>query len=146
MKPRDIKKIVEKVSGIEDLRIRNRERYVADCRFVYYRLSRSFCFASLSKISEPVGVTHATVLNGLTKFEWYYGTDNFYANEVYDKCFEIIMSKQKLTKKPDLKHLDPQNYYKILYIRHQEKTRSVINKLRYKLKNTRKELRLLQEK
>jgi chromosomal replication initiation ATPase DnaA len=80
-KPKKILHMVQKELEIEDITIRNRTREMAQARFIYFKLAKKYCrYASLSKIGKVVDRNHATVINGLKKFD----TEAKYDPYMYD--------------------------------------------------------------
>jgi chromosomal replication initiation ATPase DnaA len=80
-KPKKILHMVQKELEIEDITIRNRTREMAQARFIYFKLAKKYCrYASLSKIGKIVDRNHATVINGLKKFD----TEAKYDPYMYD--------------------------------------------------------------
>jgi chromosomal replication initiation ATPase DnaA len=80
-KPKKILRMVQKELEIEDITIRNRTREMAQARFIYFKLAKKYCrYASLSKIGKVVDRNHATVINGLKKFD----TEAKYDPYMYD--------------------------------------------------------------
>jgi hypothetical protein len=89
-----IKSTVESVSKIEDLSIRNRIRYVADCRIVYFGLCNFYLKGAYhgTNCSKIVNREHAAGINALYQFESNIYSDTFKANDVYEKCRDILDS------------------------------------------------------
>ena len=84
-KPKKILHMVEKELDIEDLSIKNRTREMSQARFIYFKLAKQYCrYASLSRIGSVVDRDHATVINGLKKFDAEARYDP-YMYDVYDK-------------------------------------------------------------
>lgn len=80
-KPKKILHMVQKELQIEDITIRNRTREMAQARFIYFKLAKKYCrYASLARIGEVVDRNHATVINGLKKFD----TEARYDPYMYD--------------------------------------------------------------
>lgn len=80
-KPKKILRMVQKELEIEDITIRNRTREMAQARFIYFKLAKKYCrYASLARIGEVVDRNHATVINGLKKFD----TEARYDPYMYD--------------------------------------------------------------
>ena len=83
-KPKKILRMVQKELDIEDISIKNRTREMSQARFIYFKLARKYCrYASLSKIGKAVKRDHATVINGLKKFDTEAKYDP-YMYDVYD--------------------------------------------------------------
>jgi len=84
-KPEKILEMIQKELGIENLSIKNRTREMSQARFIYFKLARKYCrYASLSRIGNAVKRDHATVINGLKKFDLEAKYDP-YMYDVYDK-------------------------------------------------------------
>jgi len=91
-----IKEEIEKASGIYNISSRVRASYIRDCRFAYFNLCKYFAdnYFSLQVVADVVHIRcHATVLNGLKKFEFEFGTEQFEANKVYNDAL-IQCAKQ----------------------------------------------------
>jgi len=83
-RPEKILQMVQKELNIEDMSIKNRTREMSQARFIYFKLARKYCrYASLSKIGKAVKRDHATVINGLKKFDSEAKYDP-YMHDVYD--------------------------------------------------------------
>ncbi len=87
-----IKLTVEKVSGINDLSLHDRKRYVADCRIVYFGLSCLYKKQAYhgTECSLAINRDHSTGLNNIAQFNNLCGTEKFKANQVYKKCRIIL--------------------------------------------------------
>lgn len=90
-----IKNLVEKESNIKDLSVKDRKSYIRDCRFTYMKL----CIKHIKSFDlKSCGITinrcHATIINGIKKFNYDYGTTYFNANEVYDICDKILVKEK----------------------------------------------------
>jgi len=82
--PEKILHMVQKELDLEDISIKNRTREMAQARFIYFKLAKKYCrYASLSKIGRVVNRDHATVINGLKKFDTEARYDP-YMYDVYD--------------------------------------------------------------
>jgi chromosomal replication initiation ATPase DnaA len=83
-RPEKILHMVQKELDIEDITIKNRSREMSQARFIYFKLAKKYCrYASLSKIGRVVNRDHATVINGLKKFDAEARYDP-YMYDVYD--------------------------------------------------------------
>jgi chromosomal replication initiation ATPase DnaA len=83
-RPEKILNMVQKELDLEDISIKNRTREMSQARFIYFKLARKYCrYASLSKIGKVVKRDHATVINGLKKFDAEAKYDP-YMYDVYD--------------------------------------------------------------
>jgi chromosomal replication initiation ATPase DnaA len=89
-KPEKILHMVQKELGLEDISIKNRTRQMAQARFIYFKLAKKYCrYASLSKIGNLVKRDHATVINGLKKFDNEAKYDP-YMYDVYDNIAQHL--------------------------------------------------------
>jgi len=83
-KPEKILQMVQKELNLEDITIKNRSREMSQARFIYFKLARKYCrYASLARIGKAVKRDHATVINGLKKFDGEAKYDP-YMHDVYD--------------------------------------------------------------
>ena len=83
-RPEKILHMVQKELDLEDITIKNRSREMSQARFIYFKLAKKYCrYASLSKIGRVVNRDHATVINGLKKFDAEARYDP-YMYDVYD--------------------------------------------------------------
>lgn len=88
--PKLIADLVGSELNIEDLSIKTRTRELAQARFIYFKLARKFCrYASLTKIGKAVNRDHATVINGLKKYDTEAKYDP-YMDDVYDKIYNKL--------------------------------------------------------
>ena len=87
-----IKETVEYVSEINDLSLPNRDRFVSDCRFLYFGLSRLYLKDSYhnSNCSFVIKRHHSSGLHNSQQFDLYIGKDSFKANDVYKACREVL--------------------------------------------------------
>jgi len=84
-RPEKILHMVQKELDIKDISIKNRTREMSQARFIYFKLAKKYCrYASLSRIGNVVNRDHATVINGLKKFDTEAKYDP-YMYDVYDK-------------------------------------------------------------
>lgn len=68
MTTKDLKNIVEKYTGIEDISLRTNAHNISHARWMYFSFCRKyFEHLSLGHIGHTVGVNHATVIHGLKK-------------------------------------------------------------------------------
>lgn len=83
-KPKKILNMVQKELDLEDISVKKRDREYYQARFIYFKLARKYCrYASLTKIGNAVKRDHATVINGLKKFDLEAKYDP-YMYDVYD--------------------------------------------------------------
>ena len=87
-----IKETVEKVSEIKDLSMPNRERYVSDCRKVYFGLSRLYKRSAYhgTNCSKIVNRRHCSGIHNIKQFDDYIGLKSFTANDVYNDVRKIL--------------------------------------------------------
>ena len=80
-----LKIMVEKELKINDISDKCRSRELAQARFIYFKLSKKFCpIRSLSAVGREVKRDHATVINGLKKWD---------TEIIYDPYMEIIYNR-----------------------------------------------------
>lgn len=93
-----IKNLVEKISGIEDIGIRNRKRNISDARHIYFALCRKFSEEPLETVALTVNLRHhATVISGLKRFYWLENQKCYKHNkETYKKCYKILLPLLKM--------------------------------------------------
>lgn len=89
-RPKDILRMVENELDLFNLKTKKRTRELTQARFIYFKLARQFCNnASLAAIGKPVKRDHATVLNGLKKYDVEARCDE-YMNVVYNKIYSKL--------------------------------------------------------
>tara|TARA_B100000212_G_scaffold250863_1_gene192016 strand:- start:522 stop:935 length:414 start_codon:yes stop_codon:yes gene_type:complete len=89
-RPTDILKMVEDELNLFNLKTKKRTRELSQARFIYFKLARKFCsYSSLAAIGRAVKRDHATVLNGLKKFDTEAKYDS-YMNTVYNKIYSEL--------------------------------------------------------
>lgn len=94
----DIKNLVEKELQIPDIGVKTRTRELSQARFIYFKLAKNLCrYKSLSAIGRAVNRDHATVINGLKKYNVEAKIDR-YMDDVYEDLKEIIEEKFSLNK------------------------------------------------
>ena len=134
-----IKTMVENVSGIQDISVRNREDEYVQTRWVYFKLCRMFLPAesnSLPKIGQTVDRDHASVLHGLKKFDFFYSKDffenkrNMYS-DVYLRLHEMDQNSSLVENFNNLQDLE--QFYRIKHIKLITKSHSVISTLSKKI-------------
>lgn len=85
VKTKEIFDLVQYELSINNLGSKTRTRELAQARFIYFKLARKFCrYASLSAIGKQVNRDHATVINGLKKYDTEAKYDT-YMDDIYDK-------------------------------------------------------------
>ena len=87
------KNIVEDVSGVKDISIRNRKDYIVHLRYVYFDLCKKYADpkVSLFKIGKEVNRDHASVLHGLNQVDTKLFTRLFFANDEYKEAQKKII-------------------------------------------------------
>ena len=89
-RPKDILRMVEDELDLFNLKTKKRTRELTQARFIYFKLARQFCNnASLAAIGKVVKRDHATVLNGLKKYDVEARCDE-YMNVVYNKIYSKL--------------------------------------------------------
>jgi len=84
IQPESVLEMVQKRLKIKDLTKKGRCRDVYQGRFIYFKLAKNYCrYASLTKIGKVVKREHATVINGLNKYDMEAKYDP-YMQDVYD--------------------------------------------------------------
>jgi chromosomal replication initiation ATPase DnaA len=84
IQPESVLEMVQKRLKIKDLTQKGRRRDVYQGRFIYFKLAKNYCrYASLTKIGKVVKREHATVINGLNKYDMEAKYDP-YMQDVYD--------------------------------------------------------------
>ena len=84
IQPESVLEMVQKRLKIKDLTQKGRRRDVYQGRFIYFKLAKNYCrYASLTKIGRVVKREHATVINGLNKYDMEARYDP-YMQDVYD--------------------------------------------------------------
>mgnify|MGYP003111156707 FL=1 len=90
IKPKIIKQLVEDELNMFNIKSKKRTREMTQARFIYFKLARKFCrYASLSAIGKAVNRDHATVINGLKKYDLEAKYDP-YMNDIYDKIYNKL--------------------------------------------------------
>lgn len=128
-------KLVELKSGHSNFHKDSRKRPNPDLRFITMQLCKEFAVdtTSLAEIGKKLNnKDHATVINGLKKFDDLQGQQSFkFAFDIYKDCKNHILQLKEqelnILKFKDKKDLE--THYKIQFIKTVEKYRSVIKKL-----------------
>ena len=90
--PELIAKLVEDTLNLKDIKTRNRNRQYCQARFIYFKLAKKFCrYSSLDAIGKVVNRDHATVINGLNRYDMEAKYDT-YMNDVYDHIYNKLDS------------------------------------------------------
>jgi chromosomal replication initiation ATPase DnaA len=101
IQPKNILKMVEEKLQIPNLKIKDRSRDVYQARFIYFKLARKYCkYASLSRIGKEVDRDHATVINGLKKYDMEAKYDP-YMGDIYDNIASKIDKKYIKPRRPE---------------------------------------------
>lgn len=87
-----VKKVVEDVTGVEDLATKTRTFDVSMARWIYIKIARENTTSPLKAIGEVINRDHTTVLHGLKNidFELSYNSD---LQTKYDRALIISLSK-----------------------------------------------------
>tara|TARA_R100001460_G_scaffold33140_2_gene64808 strand:- start:4370 stop:4792 length:423 start_codon:yes stop_codon:yes gene_type:complete len=94
----DIKNLVEKELQINDIGVKTRTRELSQARFIYFKLAKNLCrYKSLAAIGRAVNRDHATVINGLKKYNVEAKIDR-YMDDVYESLQDTIEEKFALNK------------------------------------------------
>jgi hypothetical protein len=128
-----IKRLLERLSGVQDIGARNRNRELSDIRKTYYKLCQQFSLASSTAMADALGgYDHSTALHNIIQFNNLYGSDSFTCNELYDESKEILQKlyneKMKMFEKTEQKKIIEQ--IKIL----EDQIQTLINQLNVDLK------------
>tara|TARA_R100000951_G_scaffold112318_1_gene112487 strand:+ start:731 stop:1129 length:399 start_codon:yes stop_codon:yes gene_type:complete len=101
LQPKNILKMVEDKLQIPNLKIKDRSRDVYQARFIYFKLARRYCkYASLSRIGKEVDRDHATVINGLKKYDMEAKYDP-YMGDIYDNIASKIDTEYIKPSRPE---------------------------------------------
>ena len=101
IQPKNILKMVEEKLQIPNLKIKDRSRDIYQARFIYFKLARKYCkYASLSRIGKEVDRDHATVVNGLKKYDMEAKYDP-YMGDIYDNIASKIDKKYIKPRRPE---------------------------------------------
>jgi len=87
-----VKRVVEDVTGVEDLATKTRTFDVSMARWIYIKIARENTTSPLKAIGEVINRDHTTVLHGLKNidFELSYNSD---LQTKYDRALIISLSK-----------------------------------------------------
>ena len=101
IQPKNILKMVEEKLQIPNLKIKDRSRDVYQGRFIYFKLAIKYCkYASLSRIGKEVNRDHATVINGLKKYDMEAKYDP-YMGDIYDNIASKIDKQYIKPRRPE---------------------------------------------
>ena len=87
-----VKQTLETVSGIEDLSIPDRTRFVADVRILYFGMVHYYLGKEYTCSHSAIYIDrrHATGIHARKNYNNLLGTDGFSANHIYEKAKEIL--------------------------------------------------------
>ena len=132
--PNYIKNLIESKIDVK-LSEKTRKRPYPYYRFIYFRLCKDFTKSSLTDIGYALNpikkFDHATVLNGLKKFDEFKDQNWFQDYYTFYKALALVLYKEKSTYKDEKELItvdDVKQYYKIQFIKMVEKYRSIINR------------------
>lgn len=101
LQPKNILKMVEDKLQIPNLKIKDRSRDIYQARFIYFKLAKRYCkYASLSRIGKEVDRDHATVINGLKKYDMEAKYDP-YMGDIYDNIASKIDTEYIKPSRPE---------------------------------------------
>lgn len=127
-----IKKTVENLSHADDISIRLRDAEYTSLRFIYMRLCKDFKNNikkyGLHSVARTIKRNHASVINGLKKFE----LDHLEDNNIYKEAYLIITEHLNIKPSEEYNVKAVSDYWRVKHILLQEKYRSVIRSLQKK--------------
>ena len=143
-----VKKLVELQSGIKDLGIKSRKRYIVDVRYAYFKLCRTYIKKiSLEKIGNSVNRDHSLVTHGIKQFDNLIGLEFYLANDVFNSVNARLKELQGHELDDMLLNVDDickiNQYHRIRYINLVEKSHSVISIYIKKYKELEKKLAMV---
>lgn len=112
MTPENIKSLVEQVSGLKDISVKNRKMFNVDVRCVYFQLCDLHLdrrLYTLHEIGKSVNLTHATVIYGLKRAKLFIGQKCFLANDIYKEAEQLLIDLYK--DKPEPKGNEIKAYF-----------------------------------
>ena len=89
-----IRKEVEKATGIKDISVKSRERNLVIARCIYCHLAYRNTLNSLSKIGKEIKRDHATVLHSINSLKNHLLYEPAF-KDVFDKLSDQMRSKRK---------------------------------------------------
>ena len=146
IKPESIKKLVEMYSGVDDISVKNRDRYLNDCRVVHCVLCKAFCQekTTLASIGGPIKRDHTTVLHALRRSYELLGKSTFTANKVYESAKKYLEEENDyveienaLVKNGNVNRI--MQYWRNRFWKYKEKYHGVIN-------NQKKTIKLIEDR
>lgn len=87
-----IKEEVEKLTGIDDICVKNRQRYFVMARWLYVKAAREFTEHSTMGIGDAIHRDHSTVVHALNNMEFDFKYDADLQNK-YDELAIILTNK-----------------------------------------------------
>jgi hypothetical protein len=87
-----IKEEVEKLTGIDDIRIKARQRPFVMARWIYVKAAREFTDCSTASIGDAIHRDHSTVVHALNHMEFDFKYDTDLQNK-YDELAIILTNK-----------------------------------------------------
>lgn len=139
--PEFVKQLVEDKTNTNDLSIKSRKREFTDYRFLCFYLCRKFCSKrvyGLSKIGKAFNKDHATVLHGCNKIEEMLSSHTYpEIKKLYLECSSDIRKIMEFKEAENILKTaeEIELEYKLKHLELIEKSHSVINNLRRKIKN-----------
>lgn len=112
-----IKKTVEDVSGISDISIKTRKRYIVYARYAFHGLvmkyNRDLKKPSLQTVGNLLKQDHTTVLHGRSMFNEDINAVNSLCYDIYHESIDVLecVSKTKINNDND-RFVDMQNKYR----------------------------------
>ena len=93
---RNIKTILERLSGVQNIGLRRRKRFFTDLKKTYYKLCSEFTDCTLELMSEVLGFyDHSTAIHNIKEFNNLYGNKSFTCNTIYDDAKTILKEQYK---------------------------------------------------
>lgn len=149
----NIKKLIEKLSRIENIGLKSRKRHLSDARKIYSKLCKIFTKSSLEEIGEVLGInehnySHATILHNIKKFEHLHDVNQLSNIHIYNKAFKYIQEHEDLIKKivHQISFFKTQQDYRIKAFDISQKTHSIINRQRTEIEELKTELEYFENK
>jgi hypothetical protein len=131
--PKVVKEIIESVSNIKDISIRNRARTLTDLRYVYIKLCYEFIDKpSLTLLGQHIDRKHCDILHLKNKVDDMMLSSKFTAMDVYLACKNHLGSVKHSNgiNIIDLKTIfQVKQYYRVRHMRNIEKYHKYINTL-----------------
>lgn len=137
-----IKDLVENASNVTNLESKKRDDNRSWLRFVCFRLSKDFLSkkeAPLRVIAKAYNRDHATVLNGLKKFEELFNHKDFeHYKKIYKYCYMILHNEYSKGLTNASKCLietpfEVESYYRLRHISYSKRIRKIFNSMNCKI-------------